>query len=73
MRVNCPMPSPVSREKAVANPAVSPLRIASDATVERLNIPTVFYLSDHWIARGLQADVWLNWWTGPAGSGSDGH
>lgn len=37
-------------------------------TLERLNIPTAFYLSDHWIARGLQADVWLNWWTGPTTS-----
>lgn len=35
------------------------------ATLERLGIPTAFYLSDHWIARGLQADVWLNWWTAP--------
>ncbi|MGV3775062.1 MAG: glycosyltransferase family 4 protein [Verrucomicrobiales bacterium] len=31
-------------------------------TLERLNIPTVYYLSDHWIARGMTADVWLNWW-----------
>lgn len=38
-------------------------------TLHRSGIPTVFYLSDHWIARGLAADVWMNWWNGP-GSGS---
>ena len=31
-------------------------------TLQRLNIPTVFYLSDHWIARSLTADVWISWW-----------
>jgi glycosyltransferase involved in cell wall biosynthesis len=31
-------------------------------TLERSGIPTAFYLSDHWIARGLAADVWMNWW-----------
>src|SRR5688500_3961407 len=36
-------------------------------TLQRLGIPTVFYLSDHWIARGFTSDVWLNWWNGPAG------
>lgn len=25
-------------------------------------IPTVYYVSDHWIARGLSSDVWLSWW-----------
>lgn len=36
-------------------------------TLQRLGIPVVFYLSDHWIARGFTSDVWLNWWNGPAG------
>jgi glycogen synthase len=31
-------------------------------TLQHSGIPTVFYLSDHWIARGLAGDVWLNWW-----------
>ena len=31
-------------------------------TLQRLGIPTVFYVSDHWIVRGLPADVWLRWW-----------
>jgi glycogen synthase len=37
-------------------------------TLQRLGIPTVYYLSDHWIARGFDSDVWLNWWnrSGPA-------
>jgi glycogen synthase len=35
-------------------------------TLQRIGIPTVFYLSDHWIARGFTSDVWLNWWNGPA-------
>jgi glycogen synthase len=35
-------------------------------TLQRFGIPTVFYLSDHWIARGFTSDVWLNWWNGPA-------
>ena len=35
-------------------------------TLQRLGIPTVFYLSDHWIARGFASDVWLNWWNGTA-------
>jgi glycogen synthase len=33
-------------------------------TLQRLGIPAVFYLSDHWIARGFTSDVWLNWWNG---------
>lgn len=36
-------------------------------TLQRLGIPCVFYLSDHWIARGFTSDVWLNWWNGSAG------
>lgn len=31
-------------------------------TLQESGIPTVFYLSDHWIARGLTSDVWLRWW-----------
>lgn len=31
-------------------------------TLQRLNIPAVYDVSDHWIARSLAADVWLNWW-----------
>ena len=31
-------------------------------TLQRLNIPTVFDVSDHWIARSLVGDVWLDWW-----------
>jgi glycosyltransferase involved in cell wall biosynthesis len=31
-------------------------------TLERLGIPTVYDVSDHWIARSLKADVWLDWW-----------
>ncbi|MDB6038276.1 MAG: hypothetical protein JWM99_2117, partial [Verrucomicrobiales bacterium] len=30
--------------------------------LERLGIPVAFYLSDHWIARGSEADVWSQWW-----------
>jgi glycosyltransferase involved in cell wall biosynthesis len=37
-------------------------------TLERLNIPTTYYLSDHWIARGMSSDVWLNWWNRKEGS-----
>src|SRR3954467_12815980 len=33
-------------------------------TLERTRLPVVFYISDHWIARGLAADVWMNWWNG---------
>lgn len=31
-------------------------------TLQKLGLPTVFYLSDHWIARGFSSDVWLQWW-----------
>lgn len=31
-------------------------------TLQKLGIPTVYYLSDHWIARGFASDVWLKWW-----------
>lgn len=36
-------------------------------TLQSLNIPTVYDVSDHWIMRGLKADVWLNWWNRPGG------
>ncbi len=31
-------------------------------TLQQLNIPTVYDVSDHWILRSLKADVWLDWW-----------
>ena len=31
-------------------------------TLQELEVPTAFHLSDHWIARSLTADVWLDWW-----------
>lgn len=31
-------------------------------TLARLGVPTVYDVSDHWIARSLKADVWLDWW-----------
>ncbi len=31
-------------------------------TLQELGVPTVYHLSDHWIARSLVADVWLDWW-----------
>lgn len=31
-------------------------------TLQRLGIPTVFDVSDHWIAQSLVGDVWLDWW-----------
>jgi glycogen(starch) synthase len=34
-------------------------------TLQQLGIPTVFYLSDHWIARAIESDVWLQWWNRP--------
>jgi len=33
-------------------------------------IPVVYDVSDHWIARSLKADVWLDWWNRPARGGS---
>jgi glycogen synthase len=30
--------------------------------LQQSGIPTVFYLSDHWIAGGDHSDVWQNWW-----------
>lgn len=37
-------------------------------TLQRLGIPTVFAVCDHWIARSKEADVWLNWWHRKDGS-----
>jgi len=34
-------------------------------TLQELGVPTVYHLSDHWIARSLAADVWLDWWNRP--------
>jgi glycogen synthase len=31
-------------------------------TLQSSGLPTVFYSSDHWIARGFTTDVWLRWW-----------
>lgn len=31
-------------------------------SLQQFNVPTVCYLSDHWIARGLTSDVWISWW-----------
>lgn len=33
--------------------------------LEESRIPVVFYLSDHWIARSIAGDVWLDWWNTP--------
>jgi len=33
-------------------------------TLRDLGIPTVYDISDHWIARSMRADVWLRWWNG---------
>ncbi|MEO1856639.1 MAG: glycosyltransferase family 4 protein [Rubritalea sp.] len=30
--------------------------------LESMNIPLVYDISDHWIARSMRADVWLRWW-----------
>lgn len=37
-------------------------------TLARLDLPTVYDVSDHWIARSLKADVWLDWWNRAAPS-----
>ncbi len=36
-------------------------------TLQAARRPVVYDVSDHWIARSLRADVWLNWWNGVAG------
>jgi glycosyltransferase involved in cell wall biosynthesis len=33
--------------------------------LEDLEIPLVYDVSDHWIARSLSGDVWLSWWNDP--------
>lgn len=37
-------------------------------TLERGTVPVVYDISDHWIARSLAADVWLDWWNNPGGT-----
>lgn len=37
-------------------------------TVQTFGVPVVYDVSDHWIARSLKADVWLDWWNRPATS-----
>jgi glycosyltransferase involved in cell wall biosynthesis len=34
-------------------------------TLQASGVPAVFYISDHWLVRGLAADVWLRWWNHP--------
>ena len=34
-------------------------------TLARLDVPVVYDVSDHWIARSMKADVWLDWWNRP--------
>ncbi len=34
-------------------------------TLQESGLPVVYDVSDHWIARSLVADVWLNWWNRP--------
>ncbi|GAA5115568.1 glycosyltransferase family 4 protein [Luteolibacter yonseiensis] len=34
-------------------------------TLRASAIPVTFFVSDHWIARSLAADVWLGWWNTP--------
>lgn len=36
-------------------------------TLQAARLPVVYDVSDHWIARSLRADVWLNWWNDVAG------
>lgn len=31
-------------------------------TLRRLGVPAVFDVSDHWVLRSREADVWLDWW-----------
>ncbi len=41
-------------------------------TLDRLDIPTVYFVSDHWITKSLDGDVWLDWWNRPASSKMQG-
>ena len=34
-------------------------------TLQQMGLPVVYDVSDHWIARSLVADVWLDWWNRP--------
>ena len=34
-------------------------------TLQQLGVRVVYDISDHWIARSLVADVWLDWWNRP--------
>jgi glycogen synthase len=34
-------------------------------TLQRLGVPTVFAICDHWMARSGDGDVWLRWWNRP--------
>jgi glycogen synthase len=35
-------------------------------TVHALGLPSVYYMSDHWLARSNESDVWLRWWNHPS-------
>ena len=37
-------------------------------TLQREGVPAVYWIQDHWIARSLAADVWLDWWNRRGGS-----
>lgn len=37
-------------------------------TLQALNVPTVYHISDHWVLRSLVGDVWLDWWNRRGGS-----
>ncbi len=39
-------------------------------TLQRLGVPFVYFVSDHWVARSLVADVWLDWWNRPKPNGA---
>jgi glycogen synthase len=35
-------------------------------TIRALGVPSVYYMSDHWLARSAESDVWLRWWNNPS-------
>ncbi len=37
-------------------------------TLQREGLPVAYWIMDHWIARSLAADVWLDWWNRRASS-----
>ncbi len=37
-------------------------------TLQRSSVPTVYDVSDHWILRSLNGDVWQDWWNRSQGS-----